>query len=206
MADDRPFGYDTLKLRAVFIPQGNPNGVSAADITSHLGHDVVKLRAIFDPDDNPNNVTAADITDYLGHDVVKLRYAWRGSEGGRARTGAGTRRPGQRRCSAGQRIDRPLDARRECSRLRSVRWVAGRGPHAADADADPDASTCRSGKDCGRMVARDQCAVASQPSCLAAQPAGCFARRGWHGRNCSAVECRLSGACRLVGIRCIRGK
>lgn len=83
MADDRPFGYDTLKLRAVFIPQGNPNGVSAADITSHLGHDVVKLRAIFDPDDNPNNVTAADITDYLGHDVVKLRYAWRGSEGGR---------------------------------------------------------------------------------------------------------------------------
>ncbi|HVC60011.1 MAG TPA: glucosaminidase domain-containing protein [Acetobacteraceae bacterium] len=53
MNEDRPFGYETLKLRAVFVPKGNPGSISAADIT-----------------------------DYFGHDVVRLRYSWHGSEGG----------------------------------------------------------------------------------------------------------------------------
>jgi muramidase (phage lysozyme) len=50
VADDRPFGYDTLKLRAVFVPEGNPDKISTADITAALGHDVVKIPAIFVPD------------------------------------------------------------------------------------------------------------------------------------------------------------
>lgn len=79
---DRSFGYDALKLRAVFIPEGNPDNVTAADITEHLGHDVLRIRAIFIPDGNPDNVTAADITDFLGHDVARVRYAWRSLEEG----------------------------------------------------------------------------------------------------------------------------
>lgn len=82
MDDDRPFGSDTLKLPAIFIPKGNPNQVSAADISATLGHDAVRLRAILIPDGNPNNVSAADITDHLGHDVVRIRYAWRESGDG----------------------------------------------------------------------------------------------------------------------------
>jgi hypothetical protein len=48
--DDRPFGYDTLKLRAVFVPKGNRDKTSTADVTAALGYDVVKIPAIFVPD------------------------------------------------------------------------------------------------------------------------------------------------------------
>jgi hypothetical protein len=50
MANSRPHGYDTLKLRAVFVPEGNPDKTSMADVTAALGHDAVKIPAIFVPD------------------------------------------------------------------------------------------------------------------------------------------------------------
>jgi len=31
--DDSPFGYDSLKLRAIFVPEGNPDTIAAADVT-----------------------------------------------------------------------------------------------------------------------------------------------------------------------------
>jgi len=37
VSDNNPLGYDSLKLRAIFIPEGNPNNVTMADITNHLG-------------------------------------------------------------------------------------------------------------------------------------------------------------------------
>jgi hypothetical protein len=76
MSDNNPFGYDSLKLRAIFIPEGNPENITAADITDHLGHDSLRLRAVLIPDGNPDNVSAADITDWLGHDVVRVGYSW----------------------------------------------------------------------------------------------------------------------------------
>ncbi len=109
MNEDRPFGHDTLKLRAVFVPKGNPGNISAAGITDHLGHDVLRLRAIFIPDGNPNNISAADITDYLGHDVVRLRYSWRGSEDGGLELGPAPDRPdgGESAADAMQDADDP---------------------------------------------------------------------------------------------------
>ncbi len=50
MDDDRPFGYDTLKLRAVFVPEGDRDKVSMADITAALGYDAVKVPVIFVPE------------------------------------------------------------------------------------------------------------------------------------------------------------
>ena len=47
---DRPFGHDNLKLRAVFVPEGNPDDVSETDITEHVGQDVVKIPAVFIPE------------------------------------------------------------------------------------------------------------------------------------------------------------
>ena len=47
---DRPFGDDNLKLRAVFVPEGNWDDVSQTDITDHVGHDVVKIPAVFIPE------------------------------------------------------------------------------------------------------------------------------------------------------------
>ncbi len=50
MSNDRPLGYDTLKLRAVFVPDGNRDTISRAGITAALGHDAVKIPAIFVPE------------------------------------------------------------------------------------------------------------------------------------------------------------
>ena len=47
--DDRPFGHDTLKLRGVFVPEGNPGQVSRADIAGVLGYDVVRIPAVLVP-------------------------------------------------------------------------------------------------------------------------------------------------------------
>lgn len=76
MSDNNPFGYDSLKLRAIFIPEDNPENITAADITDHLGHGSLRLRAVLIPDGNPDNISAADITDWLGHDVVRVGYSW----------------------------------------------------------------------------------------------------------------------------------
>jgi hypothetical protein len=47
---DRPFDHDTLKLRAVFVPDETEGEVSRDDIVSALGHDTVKIPAIFVPE------------------------------------------------------------------------------------------------------------------------------------------------------------
>jgi hypothetical protein len=79
VSDKDPFGYDSLKLRAIFIPEGNPENITAADITNHVGYDSLRLRAVLIPDGNPDNVSPADITNWLGYDVVRVRYSWGGS-------------------------------------------------------------------------------------------------------------------------------
>ena len=47
---DRPFDHDTLKLRAVFIPEAAKDKVSQATITSALGHGALKIPAVFVPE------------------------------------------------------------------------------------------------------------------------------------------------------------
>jgi hypothetical protein len=47
---DRPFDHDTLKLRAVFVPEDARDEVSRASITSTVGHDAVKIPAVFVPE------------------------------------------------------------------------------------------------------------------------------------------------------------
>jgi hypothetical protein len=47
---DRPFGHDTLKLPAVFVPDSAAHRVSQADITAMLGYDAVKIPAVFVPE------------------------------------------------------------------------------------------------------------------------------------------------------------
>lgn len=76
MDNDRPFGYDSLKLRVVFIPEGNPENISAADIAGYLGHDVLRIRAVFIPDGS--GIARP------GYPYVSVgRYAWSSSgEGG----------------------------------------------------------------------------------------------------------------------------
>ncbi len=128
MDDDRPFGYDTLKLRAVFVPQDNPDKISPADITAALGYDAVKIPAIFVPDgsDMPRP----------GYPYVHVgRYVMRG-DGEVDMLGPVARRRGRRW------VGRRPDARRRRYRRRSV-LAAGRACYAADTDAD--AGVCRSG-------------------------------------------------------------
>jgi hypothetical protein len=50
MDDDRPFGYDTLKFRAVFVPGDESDKISAAHITAALGYGAVKIPAVFVPE------------------------------------------------------------------------------------------------------------------------------------------------------------
>jgi hypothetical protein len=47
---DRPFDDDTLKLRAVFVPENARKQASRADIVRTLGHDAVKVPAVFVPE------------------------------------------------------------------------------------------------------------------------------------------------------------
>jgi hypothetical protein len=47
---DRPFDDDTLKLRAVFVPENAKQQPSRAEIVSALGHDAVKVAAVFVPE------------------------------------------------------------------------------------------------------------------------------------------------------------
>ena len=47
---DRPFDDDTLKLRAVFVPENAKKQASRADIVRTLGHDAVKVPAVFVPE------------------------------------------------------------------------------------------------------------------------------------------------------------
>lgn len=44
---ERPFDHDTLKLRAVFVPDHAKDKVSASDISGSLGYDAVKIPAVF---------------------------------------------------------------------------------------------------------------------------------------------------------------
>jgi hypothetical protein len=53
MDDQRPYGHDTLTLRAIFIPDGNPDNVSAADILRTIGPHAVTFPAVFVPDGSP---------------------------------------------------------------------------------------------------------------------------------------------------------
>jgi hypothetical protein len=76
VSDKNPFGYDSLKLRAIFIPEGNPDNITSANIVDHLGYDSLRVRAMLIPDGNPDNISAAAITSWLGYDVVRVRYAW----------------------------------------------------------------------------------------------------------------------------------
>jgi hypothetical protein len=50
MDEDRPYGHNTLKLPAIFIPDGNPDNISTADILRIIGPHAVMIRAIFTPD------------------------------------------------------------------------------------------------------------------------------------------------------------
>jgi hypothetical protein len=50
MSTNRPFDHDTLKIRAIFVPENNPNRLSAADARSELGADPLKIPAIFVPE------------------------------------------------------------------------------------------------------------------------------------------------------------
>ncbi|MGA3401549.1 MAG: hypothetical protein ABSC95_20235 [Acetobacteraceae bacterium] len=47
---DRPFDHDTLKLRAVFVPENAKDQLSKATITGALGYDAVKIPAVFVPE------------------------------------------------------------------------------------------------------------------------------------------------------------
>ncbi len=47
---DRPFDHDTLKLRAVFVPEDAKDQVSQVNITRALGYDAVKIPAVFVPE------------------------------------------------------------------------------------------------------------------------------------------------------------
>jgi hypothetical protein len=46
---DRPFDHDTLKLRAVFVPDDAKDQSSQADIIATLGYGAVKIPAVFVP-------------------------------------------------------------------------------------------------------------------------------------------------------------
>ncbi len=50
MSNKRPFDHDTLKLRAIFVPENHPNRLSAANARSQLGADPLKIPAIFVPE------------------------------------------------------------------------------------------------------------------------------------------------------------
>ena len=50
MDNERPFGHHTVKLRALLIPDSDPNGLSAADIVNAIGSGAVAFRAMFIPD------------------------------------------------------------------------------------------------------------------------------------------------------------
>lgn len=45
----RPFGHDTLKLRALFVPERAKSQPSSAVITGAVGHGAVKIPAVFVP-------------------------------------------------------------------------------------------------------------------------------------------------------------
>ena len=47
---DQPFDYDTLKLRAVFVPEDEKDQVSSADIIDPLGYNAIKIPAVFVPE------------------------------------------------------------------------------------------------------------------------------------------------------------
>jgi hypothetical protein len=47
---DQPFDYDTMKLRAVFVPDDAKDQVSGADIVDSLGYDSVKIPAVIVPE------------------------------------------------------------------------------------------------------------------------------------------------------------
>jgi hypothetical protein len=47
---DRPFGHDTLKIRAVFVPEGAEDQFSRGDIIGAVGYDSVKVPAVFVPE------------------------------------------------------------------------------------------------------------------------------------------------------------
>jgi hypothetical protein len=61
MHDERPFGHHTVTLPALFIPEGNPDNISAADIVSAIGPHAVMLPAVFIPD---------------GYDGPRPAYPW----------------------------------------------------------------------------------------------------------------------------------
>ena len=44
---DRPFGHHTLKLRALFVPEGSEDQVSRADAIEAVGSDLLKIPAVF---------------------------------------------------------------------------------------------------------------------------------------------------------------
>jgi hypothetical protein len=44
---DLPFDHDTLKLRAVFVPDSAKDQHSPSTVTSALGYDAVKIPAVF---------------------------------------------------------------------------------------------------------------------------------------------------------------
>jgi hypothetical protein len=50
---DRPFADDTVKIRAVFVPEAAADQVSPATIATALDYDAVKLPAILVPDGAP---------------------------------------------------------------------------------------------------------------------------------------------------------
>lgn len=47
---DRPFGHDTLKVPAVFVPEDAKDGVSSANISRTLGFGSLKIPAVFVPE------------------------------------------------------------------------------------------------------------------------------------------------------------
>jgi muramidase (phage lysozyme) len=59
MDEDRPYGHNTLKLPAIFIPDGNPNNISTADILRIIGPHAVMIRAIFTPKKGPTETPSA---------------------------------------------------------------------------------------------------------------------------------------------------
>jgi hypothetical protein len=47
---DRPFGHDTLKFRAAFVPEAAKHKVLPGDIGRSLGYDAAKVAAVFVPE------------------------------------------------------------------------------------------------------------------------------------------------------------
>lgn len=77
--DERPWGYDTLRLQAVFVGDGERGSVAGTDITSAIGYAALKVPAVFVPE-------GANVARPFYPYVPIGSYVWRGeSQYGRTR-------------------------------------------------------------------------------------------------------------------------